>query len=1330
MKKLSTRILPLLLVVAMLVSMLAINASAYSLNLTEIAENEDEGLGQLFEVQDVISLSEDAHHTVKIPVKDKTVEALSAAIEANEISLSLDRDAERPYLDSTLYPNAKPGGTIMDASAWKAQNGSALFQNIALKAASEDGKTVLTVDFDSKVYFYSRNNPDYSAPHSNGGAYLDICGWFKLNAKLDDTVLGSANVKVAPYDNYRAMPEIYTEISNIVKTANDNGLFAFENLVGYSTAGREIPYLVIADSEATVDAWLALTEKAEAEPANVLADIKAGKLDDIRVPILYSNIHSNEVAAVDGILQFGWALANAGIDGKLSYKTLTGFTDAGKEQLKAEMNDPNRSYYGDRTAAGVAIPDLIKDTATYLGYLQDGNGRSGKVDLDKYYTSQGNEVTIKDLLSGVFFVLVPEENVDGRTYTTRTASNGYDLNRDNSFQTTSETASMQRLIGTFNPVSFSEFHGRVTNFQCEPCDPPHEPNFEYDLLAEHLVTGGEAFGNAAVANNASYNSYVMPQRDYLSKITGDEEHDVKWFDPWDDMSTSYTPQFAMLHGTVAYTVELPAYSDDTTDLVLYGCIGQSDFVKKEKLNYLTAQVKIFERGVTNFNSDAKELVGQWFCDQYDVEGAEMDIFRPEYKGAGQNGNFYPECYIIPLDRENQSNLQAARDMMIWLSRNHVKLNLSKKEFTYKGVAYPAGTLIVSMYQAKRSVANGALYDGTLIQGWPTLYSEGITSFNETRGFDMVTVAEPASYKTISEAMSDFMDYEDVLDYAYGMKTSFEGVRCADVIISNVSEESTAAVNALLQAGKTVAMITEGEYKGDFICSYADYRFITSKFSSTDYLLTVTGVYGKDIKAQVIDKPVVYITGVPSVTTSGGCIATSQVGNASWNYDRVAMELMGFEVTEDVAEANVIAGASGISGEALTAAQEGTPYIGYSSGAMRNAASVVPGFTRTGLSGAMDCLAYVTYPNETLVNASYIADKDDVMYGYGYGYFSAIPEGAVALVKVDGSKEPTEGFIPTISDRAKENYENFLDGGILGFSYDDGTVHTALFANTLTQKGHQRDEYAYISNFIFSSLMSDQAYAGIAEGDPQSLYFGDLDAAIAYAEDIDTGRYPKALGDALKKALADAKATKGSKDQSEIDDAFDALFSAWKEIFLFFFDDVSDPDAYYFKPVYWAFDHDPQITKGTSEYLFSPDSGCTRAQAVTFLWRAAGEPEAEKTENPFKDVKEDAYYYKAVLWAVEKGITTGTTDTTFRPDQTCTRAQIVTFLWRNEEKPEPKLEEIPFEDVKADDYFADAVAWAAEKNITTGTTPTTFRPSNTCTRAQIVTFLYRAMGGQG
>ena len=177
---------------------------------------------------------------------------------------------------------------------------------------------------------------------------------------------------------------------------------------------------------------------------------------------------------------------------------------------------------------------------------------------------------------------------------------------------------------------------------------------------------------------------------------------------------------------------------------------------------------------------------------------------------------------------------------------------------------------------------------------------------------------------------------------------------------------------------------------------------------------------------------------------------------------------------------------------------------------------------------------------------------------------------------------------------------------------------------------------------------------------------------------------------------------------------------------FRFDDVKDPAQYYFAPVYWAYRSDPQITNGTSATLFSPEKSCTRAQVVTFLWRAAGEPAPKSSENPFKDVKAGQYYYKAVLWAVEKGITNGTTATTFDPEKTCTRAQIVTFLWRYAGEPAPKSGSNPFNDVKDSAYYFNAVLWAAENDITNGTTKTTFDPEKTCTRAQVVTFLYRAL----
>ena len=162
-------------------------------------------------------------------------------------------------------------------------------------------------------------------------------------------------------------------------------------------------------------------------------------------------------------------------------------------------------------------------------------------------------------------------------------------------------------------------------------------------------------------------------------------------------------------------------------------------------------------------------------------------------------------------------------------------------------------------------------------------------------------------------------------------------------------------------------------------------------------------------------------------------------------------------------------------------------------------------------------------------------------------------------------------------------------------------------------------------------------------------------------------------------------------------------------------------SYYEDAVDWAVENG--ITKGTDDTHFSPDGICTRAQAATFLWRAAGSPKPETRTMPFTDVPAGSYYYDAVLWAVENGITKGTSNTTFSPNMTCTRAQIVTFLWRSEKSPAAGTANL-FVDVKSTVYYADAVLWAVKEDITKGTTNTTFSPDADCTRAQIVTFLWR------
>ncbi len=1276
--------LAILLALVMMCPMFFVQSYAYSVDYTlpeselpslELGKAPDDTPGATFtnttgEGEDQISMTNARKFEVMIPVEMSETEA-EAAVAASDIKWTLSRT--EPYLNTELYPNYKTGG---DLTAWKDSNNGDLFRNIKTSVYKVDEDTVcLKLNLDC-VSYYS----DGSVPHGSATRTMDYIGWYSLAAVSGEEILGSVAAKIVPYDDFRTMGEVYDEIDALA--ACDSDYYVEEHSMGKSECGFDMPYLIIARNEGAVDRWLELCERAETEPDEVLDELADGMLGDYQVPLMFSNIHSNETAATDSILDFAWMLLK---NDTIAYDVLKDFTETGKNRLAIETGTPGEK-------GSLAIPDLVKDTATYLGYLTAGNDVSGPVDLNQYYEVATNTVNVDALLDDVFFILVPEENVEGRIYMSRVSSGGLDLNRDNSFQTQNETQNMQQLIGTFNPVSLTELHGRVKSFQCEPCDPPHEPNFEYDLLARHLMTGGEAFGIAAVANNDLYNSYVIPQRDYLQytgKTADDSSYETYWADPWDDMSTSYTPQFAMLHGCVGYTVELPAYNDETVKAAAYGQLGQSDYVAKNKDKYLKAQLEIFRRGVNNANSNAYNLVGQWFCDQYDIEGAEADLFRPEYDGEGENGNFYPECYIIPLDRNHQSNLQAAYDMMRWLSRNDVTILLTGQAFTYEGKTYPAGTMIISMHQAKRSVANSALYDGTLITDWTVLYSEGITTFNETRGFDMATCVKPADFYTILSACGEPMDYDDCLLYLEKATSSLSTGRTGyQVIISNASEDSTAAVNELLQNGKTVGMVTKGDYRGDFICSYTDWLTVCD-----DFILTGTCISKNYPSAKVItESPLIYINGKPA-DSPYGYINYSLINAYNYNYDRQAMDLMNFKTTTDLSEADIIIGCSALDAAALSAVQSGTPYIGYGSGAtapLRNQPNTglnyfFDGVNRNSVYRSMDALAYVTYPEENLINVSYILDDDDIMYGYGAGYFSSVPEGAEILARIDGDREPTEGFLRAHDDQVETNLGAFLDGSIQGFSYqgkdkEGNDINTAFFANSLTHKVHQRDEYAFISNFAFSNILGGEY------------------TAKEYHSGSNSG---SGSSTAPKETTAPA---------------------------------VTSPELFSDIAGHWAkasieYVVGKKLFSGVSESRFAPDANMTRGMLVTVLGRAYGlETAAYSPKQVFTDVPLSAYYAPYVAWAYENKIVNGMGDGLFAPEKPVTRGQmavIITNYMKYIGKGAASTDDLHYADAaEIQSWGLEGVRFATANGLMSGTGENRFQFGGLSTRAQVATVMER------
>ena len=348
-----------LLLALVLTLSLAVNSAA-AVSFQDMNPKDDALLGTKFNVDATITLvtgKDGKDVSLSIPVSGMSRDALAAAIDAGTVTLALERDDSRPYVNEELFPYAYAGG---DLDSWMTEGKDEhQFTDIKLTANEKNGKAVLDVSFHVNNYFYSTNRrtgettPDYSVPHVNGSYYIDLCGYFDLTAKNSGKSIGSAPVKVAPYENFNTMWEIYKELDTIAANGTKNGLYVERFSMGQSTAGRDMPYLIVADSKASVSE---VARPRPSRPRRSLTPcsphIKSGKLDDIRVPVMYSNIHSNEVAATDGVLDFAKMITS---EKSIDYKTLTGFTAAGEKELKEEMGPVGAE-------GSVAVPDLVKDT--------------------------------------------------------------------------------------------------------------------------------------------------------------------------------------------------------------------------------------------------------------------------------------------------------------------------------------------------------------------------------------------------------------------------------------------------------------------------------------------------------------------------------------------------------------------------------------------------------------------------------------------------------------------------------------------------------------------------------------------------------------------------------------------------------------------------------------------------------------------------------------------------------------------------------------------------------------------------------------------------------
>lgn len=978
--------------------------------------------------RDVISMTDERQFEATLLLEGKTKAEVQQLAKGAKWSLYRLAGSQSEY----YFPYQYLGG---DISSWTQFDSTNPLFTTSTKVVEENGVYGIKLTLQNK-YLFGVDGIDGRNRYNVRNAILDYYGDYTLMCKdANGNVLGTATVEVTPYDSYRTTLDYEREMWEAYEYAKGvDNIYASLRTMGKTTTGAEMYYMVIADSEKSITDYMEFKEYAEKNPTEAIAKIKAGTLD-YKIPLLYSNVHADENPGGDAPMNLIWDILKSSENGgKITYQVCTGLTEEGKKQIEKEKEE-----------RGIVFTELLADDFTGVGFITaDNNGTSGVVDLEKYYTVETVTLDVNELLDNVILLVCPNENVDARTVNQRSNANGFDLNRDNTFQTQVETQNMTKLIAEWNPTVFAEMHGFVSGFQIEPCSPTHGPNFEYDLFIENAVAAGEAFGAAAIANNDQFNSYAMPMRDYF---TVNSEGKAQWEYPWDDMSTGYTPQYSMLHGTIAFTIEVPEGNESGTKALEYGLLNNAKFSAENKKELILNQLQVYERGINNV--DAEEI-RKWYVDEFDNVGAEADIFRPV---SDVNNNYFPEYYVIPMDRDNQRNLEAAYDMQAYLLHNDVEVSILKNDTKVNGVTYKAGSIVVDMHQAKRNVANNALAKGTIILGWNDLYSESITAFGDSRGFDYAEIRQVGAFKNKLEEVTTALE----------AKTSFRGVVGKEVVISNEGTDVIRAVNELLQAGKSVEY-----YEGDYAISYADFETIKDK-----YVLTATGVE-KAEGTEITKSPKVYITGdnpdfrLKKDGTPFGYRGYDNRTYTNYNWDVFAFtEQLGFVVTENIEEADIIVGNSTITEAEAKYVLEGKPYVAYGVDALYGISDYLLDqsefdFYHEHPYAIEDALMEVKYvAQDNMITEKYIADNDTIMYGYGGAYLTKVPTNATVLVK--STDTIYQGFL------LDEGFENFKNQ-IQAIEVNKGKMNLVVFANSLTNKAHQTDDYRYITNSIYKMML--------------------------------------------------------------------------------------------------------------------------------------------------------------------------------------------------------------------------------------------------------------------
>lgn len=883
----------------------------------------------------------------------ETIPATAAASTSNRAATTADQATRLE--NSTIYLSEK--STIDDKVQEKAQAAGKINWTLDNKPLSEwktwDMETgtlskdpFLTIketangnDLDLHIEVQDLFGEDLSlrSPNNIRRTYRNYIGNHELvGTNADLGVTINKTLVFRPYQDYHTHEEMLAAIEKSKEEAKPDRLVQLETL-GKSAQGRDMKMGIVSKDQASIDHYLSSTNPtALTKPSEMLAALKDKTLD-YKLPVLVHNTHADEQPGID---------------------IITGLfhTFATKEKVSFNTTD------------------------------EAGNAKT--VTLD-----------IPTLLNKFIFLFDFTENPDGDALNLRALANGLDPNRDASYQTNPEVRTVIQMINKWNPIALYDIHGFVKEFLIEPATPPHDPNFEYDLLSNLMLENAHHMGRAGVANS-KYDSYIIPKLD--------------WGDGWDDSFSGYTGVYAVYHGILGHTIEIPESNQESYKAGRNAVLGGVDFLSQDPDRLLEMRLNFYLRGL-NKTEDPK---------------AENELVGPngEIVGRVKNGRpkFFPDYYVIPMSLDKDNDAQEAFNMIDYFKRNGVLV----KELKEDTGTYKKGDLVIDMAQAKRGYANHILYKGSNESAWAAMYAELLVNFPDMRGFK----AEPVFKDGL------FAGKLGEVTTTRATRTSEIDPKAPYYVIANTSASAVKAVNQAIAQGKSVYLTDDG------------YIVDRDTFAS---LLPNYAIYGDALYK------------VPS----GPTLRPMKVYSPNYHYNwagvdapahtSLVLEKLGFQIVNTPEEADVVILESNRF-DASIFGKKPTLVIGGEAMQKLEKLGVLAGFDAEKLKGGSDYegLMKAIIDDQDPLTSGY--KKNELFYSNSGNWIEKVPSNFKTLMSIASSDYYIAGWWP--KNEVLANKVMAISGELLG-------QPLFVYAGNPTNRQHPVHFFRWVTNAIFGSKLA-------------------------------------------------------------------------------------------------------------------------------------------------------------------------------------------------------------------------------------------------------------------